>query len=214
MGSWKFLHLATQDVGHQARCIGSRPWSVRRGTDRHVTTLQIPSVTIAGLGRRPRRSRSTPLAPEHPGSSERRAAWRASPVSRAAGHRPAVDQGRCNRPCLAGEAVVPPGVERPELHGLPQRPRRPPVDEAQAQAVFACDAARGRSRPLRCVPHRTQQYTCYGCHEHTPANMQAKHREEGVSESLDNCVRCHRSASGELAGTGQREGGKGRRERD
>jgi hypothetical protein len=57
-----------------------------------------------------------------------------------------------------------------------------------------------------------KQYTCYGCHEHTPANMQAKHREEGVSEGLDNCVRCHRNASGE--GEGQRERGRGQRERD
>jgi hypothetical protein len=56
------------------------------------------------------------------------------------------------------------------------------------------------------------QYTCYGCHEHTPANMQAKHREEGVAESLDNCVRCHRSASGEGEGKGER--GKGKREKD
>lgn len=46
------------------------------------------------------------------------------------------------------------------------------------------------------------------------ANMQAKHREEGVSESLDNCVRCHRSASGEGKGKGQRERGKGSREKD
>ncbi|MDP4302675.1 cytochrome c3 family protein [Leptothrix discophora] len=59
-----------------------------------------------------------------------------------------------------------------------------------------------------------KQYTCYGCHEHTPANMQAKHLEEGVSESLDNCVRCHRSTSGEDEGKGQRERGKGGRERD
>jgi hypothetical protein len=58
-----------------------------------------------------------------------------------------------------------------------------------------------------------KQSTCYGCHEHTPANMQAKHREEGVSESLDNCVRCHRSASGE-GGQGRGRRGKGRREKD
>jgi hypothetical protein len=36
--------------------------------------------------------------------------------------------------------------------------------------------------------------------------MQAKHREEGVAESLDNCVRCHRSASAEGEGKGSREG--------
>jgi hypothetical protein len=57
-----------------------------------------------------------------------------------------------------------------------------------------------------------KQYTCYGCHEHTPANMQAKHQEEGVSENLDNCVSCHRNASGEGEGKGDR--GSGKRERD
>ena len=51
-----------------------------------------------------------------------------------------------------------------------------------------------------------KQYTCYGCHEHTPAKMMAKHREEGVVESLDNCVRCHRSASGDGEGDRTREG--------
>lgn len=48
-------------------------------------------------------------------------------------------------------------------------------------------------------------YTCYGCHEHTPAGMQAEHAEEGVRD-LDNCVRCHRSADEHAA----REGGRGR----
>ena len=59
-----------------------------------------------------------------------------------------------------------------------------------------------------------QQYTCYGCHEHTPAKMLAKHREEGVTERLDDCVRCHRSASDEGEGRGRGERGKGRREKD
>ena len=59
------------------------------------------------------------------------------------------------------------------------------------------------------VGNNYKQYTCYGCHEHTPANMQARHREEGVAESLDNCVRCHRSASGEVEGKGKGERGKG-----
>ena len=40
-----------------------------------------------------------------------------------------------------------------------------------------------------------ERYTCYGCHEHSPARMQAEHREEGIRGSrLDDCVRCHRSA--------------------
>lgn len=60
----------------------------------------------------------------------------------------------------------------------------------------------------------TQQYTGYGCHEHTPAHMQASDREEGISERQDPCLRCHRSARGEVAGKGRREGGNGRRSRD
>lgn len=61
-----------------------------------------------------------------------------------------------------------------------------------------------------------RQYTCYGCHEHTPANMQAKHREEAGAVDLDNCVRCHRNASGEGEGKGSRErsGSRKRGERD
>jgi hypothetical protein len=50
-------------------------------------------------------------------------------------------------------------------------------------------------------------YTCFGCHEHTPANIRAKHEEEGIGD-LDNCVKCHRSANGEGG-----EGGEGRKHR-
>jgi hypothetical protein len=44
--------------------------------------------------------------------------------------------------------------------------------------------------------HKTgnfKQYTCYGCHEHQPAQIRAIHEEEGI-RNIDNCVRCHRSA--------------------
>lgn len=37
------------------------------------------------------------------------------------------------------------------------------------------------------------RYTCYGCHEHTPANIRSKHVEEGI-RNFANCVECHRSA--------------------
>ncbi len=54
-----------------------------------------------------------------------------------------------------------------------------------------------------------RQYTCYGCHEHTPANVRREHEEEGI-QNIDNCVRCHRSAGGE-----RKHGGDGeRREHD
>jgi hypothetical protein len=59
------------------------------------------------------------------------------------------------------------------------------------------------------------QYTCFGCHEHTAANVRSKHIEEGI-QNFGNCVECHRSADGEGEGKGSREGGKdqGRGERD
>lgn len=39
-------------------------------------------------------------------------------------------------------------------------------------------------------------YTCYGCHEHTPAGMAAEHNEEGIY-NITNCVSCHKSADEE-----------------
>lgn len=33
-------------------------------------------------------------------------------------------------------------------------------------------------------------YTCYGCHEHTPANIRAEHVKEGIRDYED-CVACH-----------------------
>ena len=49
------------------------------------------------------------------------------------------------------------------------------------------------------------KYTCYGCHEHTPANVQRKHQKEGL-RNIENCVECHRSANGESEGHGERGG--------
>ncbi len=46
------------------------------------------------------------------------------------------------------------------------------------------------------------RYTCYSCHEHTPANILREHQKEGI-KNFDNCVECHRSADGE-----PNEGGK------
>jgi len=51
----------------------------------------------------------------------------------------------------------------------------------------------GRRSPSECqVCHPTtlREYTCYGCHEHTPQNIAAEHREEGIF-NFDNCVECH-----------------------
>lgn len=53
------------------------------------------------------------------------------------------------------------------------------------------------------------RYTCYGCHEHTPANIRSEHVEEGIS-NFDNCVECHRSADeGSIRGGEGRDGNQG-----
>lgn len=35
-------------------------------------------------------------------------------------------------------------------------------------------------------------YTCYGCHEHSRSNIREEHYEEGIRD-YENCVECHRS---------------------
>lgn len=37
-----------------------------------------------------------------------------------------------------------------------------------------------------------KQYTCTGCHEHSPDRLAREHAEEGI-RNIDNCIRCHRS---------------------
>jgi len=50
----------------------------------------------------------------------------------------------------------------------------------------------------------TSRYTCFGCHEHQPDKIRARHAEEGI-RNIDNCAACHRSGSGE--GEERGEGG-------
>lgn len=61
----------------------------------------------------------------------------------------------------------------------------------------------GESGPSECRVCHTEaltSYTCYTCHEHNPAQIESKHREEGISDFRD-CARCHP--------TGQKEEGEG-----
>ena len=37
-------------------------------------------------------------------------------------------------------------------------------------------------------------YTCYGCHEHSEANILNKHNEEGILQ-ISNCVSCHKTGN-------------------
>ncbi|TYC50942.1 class III cytochrome C family protein [Zoogloea oleivorans] len=54
-----------------------------------------------------------------------------------------------------------------------------------------------RDHSVQCVTCHVRndysQYTCYGCHEHTPEKIRREHIEEGIRD-FKNCVECHRSA--------------------
>lgn len=58
-----------------------------------------------------------------------------------------------------------------------------------------------------------ESYTCYGCHEHTPARIRAEHEEEGIVRDLENCVRCHPTGREDEAEEGGRRT-RGDSERD
>lgn len=58
-----------------------------------------------------------------------------------------------------------------------------------------------------------KQYTCYGCHEHTLANVTREHEKEGIAD-FENCVECHRSAQDEPKKGGKKGGRNGGKERD
>jgi hypothetical protein len=52
------------------------------------------------------------------------------------------------------------------------------------------------------------QYTCYGCHEHSQANVRAEHLKEGIPD-FANCVECHRDPGVEpQKGRGREQGGR------
>lgn len=80
----------------------------------------------------------------------------------------------------------------------------------------------GGEGPIACATCHEERgswksYTCYGCHEHSPARVRAKHAEEGIGGAeLDDCVRCHatgREHEGRGRGDGERRR-RGDRERD
>jgi len=47
-----------------------------------------------------------------------------------------------------------------------------------------------------CHPKSLSEYTCYGCHAHTPANIVRRHEGRALAD-LANCIRCHAGGRGE-----------------
>lgn len=131
------------------------------------------------------------------------------------------------RPASLDHARLPAGASCASCHEK-DRPR----DDLHAQSGVACASCHQTSdwrpatfehakffrfdgnHPADCRTCHTDRgtfstYTCYGCHEHSPGNIAAEHREEGI-RNFDNCASCHRSGQ-EGEGEGGGEGGRGRR---
>ncbi|MDH4457485.1 MAG: cytochrome c3 family protein [Nevskia sp.] len=66
------------------------------------------------------------------------------------------------------------------------------------QALFALSGPHDTTCANCHVGGDTTQFTCYGCHEHQPASIAARHRREGITD-IANCVQCHRSADDDEA---------------
>lgn len=60
------------------------------------------------------------------------------------------------------------------------------------ERYFRFDRHHPASECQSCHPNTLDQYTCYGCHEHSARGIAREHREEGITE-FEACVECHRS---------------------
>lgn len=56
--------------------------------------------------------------------------------------------------------------------------------------TFPMNHGNGDGSCQTCHPSSLETYTCYGCHEHSEANIRAEHLEEGIFDFQD-CVKCH-----------------------
>ena len=113
---------------------------------------------------------------------------------------------------------------REQCHGC----HRAPIDKIHSQIAGNCGQCHTQDRwtpatfdhesyfqldrdhNVQCVTCHERsdyrQYTCYGCHEHTPENIRREHIEEGIRD-FRNCVECHRNADEhDIRGQGQGQG--------
>lgn len=61
-----------------------------------------------------------------------------------------------------------------------------PVTHGREERVATCQT---------CHPNGVRTYTCFGCHEHTPARVQADHEGKNAA-TLTDCIRCHQGGRG------------------
>lgn len=86
---------------------------------------------------------------------------------------PGIHRGQFGRDCAACHTALGWQPARLRYHAFP-------LDHGQGKES-ACTV---------CHPANYAAYTCYGCHEHQPAEVGLSHRERGVVD-IGECVRCH-----------------------
>ncbi len=84
------------------------------------------------------------------------------------------------------------GVNCAQCH-TPERWKPATFDHGR---FFTFDANHQVACAICHVGNDYRTYTCYGCHEHQPEPIRAKHLKEGISD-FQNCVHCHRNAQDE-----------------
>lgn len=127
------------------------------------------------------------------------------------------------------------GFEK-DCHACHQKDKPQDALHRQLEACYQCHENRAwkpatfaheryfrfdRNHPADCLtchtnPRNFSAYTCYNCHEHSPAKIAREHREEGIF-NFENCANCHRSGDEQEAKRGgrrKREAQRAGRERD
>jgi hypothetical protein len=96
---------------------------------------------------------------------------------------PAPDDIDASAPAPRPPAPKPPAPKPPAP--------KPPEQEAPADHVFPLDhGGGGRVACATCHPRTTRAYTCFLCHEHTPANIESIHARRNIDDTSD-CAGCH-----------------------
>lgn len=62
--------------------------------------------------------------------------------------------------------------------------------------IFPVNHGEGQAAECKtCHPNDVSTYTCYGCHEHTPANVASRHSGQNIADITD-CIKCHAGGRG------------------
>ena len=179
-----------------------RLWELRPGRllrlpprDRRGLHGPAPGDLRQGLPRLPRRHRPRrrglrPRRDRVPARGQARGrAVRGLPRGREVGGRPERARRRTATPATpATTSTTAPTAAAAASATRRRRGTTSPSTTPSSPSTTATRSASPRARPA--TRTGTDTYTCYGCHEHTTANVLGEHEGRALAE-LQDCVRCH-----------------------